>query len=426
MHVLQMIQDGEKFASVNQKDGMVSFHEDPEQHKTCEMNEHIDSSIQRMIALSKKLRAVDEVISCDPVYLAKAGRERPRFDTDDFDTVPQKFNMSTCRPICSRSHVDISSVLSKFIPSIPSSFSQKHLTGWFPHSTWFSSRRSKRFSAGAENGKGEPKNVIDEAEAARGESTMPSRFRYLTKEVPDRPVRWPWLIALVFFVYAWRTVLWELSNWRKVALGIAKFVGYLSKLVLAIIFHFIGEPITALIGCIETTLYTLQSIYFGIVASAPVPELVVVIVMTSTVLAIAEATVPDSVNSQTYLLTIAGILGFAAIWGTIPVLLFWLLLWGLCAFSQFVKKRDRVSSTLPVAAALAAVGEPWIRAVVLVSYLALAITHHSKKVKEGNIDVEVGTTVRKLPLPLFGAALVIGIHLAAKWIRFRHLTWMIV
>ncbi|XP_042520070.1 uncharacterized protein LOC122093709 [Macadamia integrifolia] len=297
-------------------------------------------------------------------------------------------------------------------------------SSWKP--VGFSSRRSKGFSARAENGEGEPKNVIDEAEAARGESTMPSRFRYLTKEAPDRPVRWPWLIALAFLVYGWRTVLWELSNWRKLALGIAQFVGYISKLVLAIIFHFIGEPVTALIRFIETTLYTLRSIYSGIVASAPVPELTVVIMMTSVVLAIAEATVPDSVNSQTYILTIAGILAFGAVWGSIPELLFWLLLLGLFAFSRFVKKRDGVSSALPVAAALAAVGQPWVRAVVLVSYLALAITHHSKKLEEGNTDVEVGTTVRRLPLPLLGAALVIGIHLAAKWVRYRHLTWMIV
>ncbi|PKA65926.1 COP9 signalosome complex subunit 3 [Apostasia shenzhenica] len=34
MRVLQMIQDGEIFATINQKDGMVSFHEDPEQYKT--------------------------------------------------------------------------------------------------------------------------------------------------------------------------------------------------------------------------------------------------------------------------------------------------------------------------------------------------------------------------------------------------------
>lgn len=92
MHVLQMIQDGEIYATINQKDGMVRFLEDPEQYKTCEMIEHIDSSIQRIMALSRKLTAMDENISCDPLYLAKAGRERPRFDLDDYDSV-QKFNI---------------------------------------------------------------------------------------------------------------------------------------------------------------------------------------------------------------------------------------------------------------------------------------------------------------------------------------------
>ncbi|KAL5186956.1 COP9 signalosome complex subunit 3 [Glycine soja] len=93
MHVLQMvIQDGEIYATINQKDGMVRFLEDPEQYKTCEMIEHIDSSIQRIMALSRKLTATDEQISCDQLYLSKAGRERQRYDFDDFD-VPQKFNV---------------------------------------------------------------------------------------------------------------------------------------------------------------------------------------------------------------------------------------------------------------------------------------------------------------------------------------------
>ncbi|XVF16238.1 hypothetical protein REPUB_Repub10bG0014200 [Reevesia pubescens] len=71
MHVLQMIQDGEIYATINQKDGMVRFLEDPEQYKTCEMIEHIDSSIQRLMTLSKKLTVMDELMSCDPLYLAK-------------------------------------------------------------------------------------------------------------------------------------------------------------------------------------------------------------------------------------------------------------------------------------------------------------------------------------------------------------------
>lgn len=86
MHVLQMIQDGEIYATINQKDGMVRFLEDHEQYKTCEMIEHIDSSIQRVMALSRKLTSMDESMSCDPLFLGKVGRERTRFDFDDFDT----------------------------------------------------------------------------------------------------------------------------------------------------------------------------------------------------------------------------------------------------------------------------------------------------------------------------------------------------
>ncbi|XP_071706215.1 LOW QUALITY PROTEIN: COP9 signalosome complex subunit 3-like [Rutidosis leptorrhynchoides] len=94
MRVLEMIEDGEIFATINQKDGMVRFLEDPEEYKTCEMIEHIDSSIQRIMKLSKKLKANDEFLSCDPLYLSKVGKERQRFDFDDFNGVPQKFNMS--------------------------------------------------------------------------------------------------------------------------------------------------------------------------------------------------------------------------------------------------------------------------------------------------------------------------------------------
>ncbi|KAG8482964.1 hypothetical protein CXB51_022010 [Gossypium anomalum] len=46
-----------------------------------------------LMTLSKKLNGVDELMSCDPLYLLKAGRERQRFDFDDFDNVPQRFNI---------------------------------------------------------------------------------------------------------------------------------------------------------------------------------------------------------------------------------------------------------------------------------------------------------------------------------------------
>ncbi|KAL0672987.1 hypothetical protein Bca4012_000968 [Brassica carinata] len=90
----EMIQDGQIHALINQKDGMVRFLEDPEQYKTSEMIEIMDSVIQRTIGVSKNLIAMDESLSCDPLYLGKVGRERQRYDFgDDFDTVPQKFSI---------------------------------------------------------------------------------------------------------------------------------------------------------------------------------------------------------------------------------------------------------------------------------------------------------------------------------------------
>ncbi|CAN1817600.1 COP9 signalosome complex subunit 3, partial [Linum perenne] len=75
MHVLQMvkfqIQNGEIFATINQKDGMVRFLEDPEQYKSSGMIDSIDGSIQRLITLSTKLKAMNNQMSSDPLYLGK-------------------------------------------------------------------------------------------------------------------------------------------------------------------------------------------------------------------------------------------------------------------------------------------------------------------------------------------------------------------
>lgn len=220
--------------------------------------------------------------------------------------------------------------------------------------------------------------------------------------------------------------MWELSNWKNAALAVVSFVGYLLKLTLALIFHFIGDPITSLIRCIETALYTIRAFYSSIVTYAPVSELTGIIILASAVLAIAEATVPDSVNSQPYLLTVSGLIGFAAVKDFISEPFFWTLLVGLFAFARLVRKRDYVSSALPVAAVLAAVGQTWVRVLVMASFTALAISHHSRKLSDGKEEDEVAATSRRLPVPLLCASLAIGIRLAAQWAGYRHLTWMIV
>ncbi|KAK8477749.1 hypothetical protein V6N13_098526 [Hibiscus sabdariffa] len=286
--------------------------------------------------------------------------------------------------------------------------------------------RNRKLEFYANAGNGGEDGGVDEAESlARGESTMPERFRYLTKEAPDPPVRWPFFVAAAFLLYAWRAVLLELSNWRNAAFAVLGFVGYFFKLVLALIFHFIGDPITSMIRCIETVIYSVRAFYSGIVAYAAVKELTVIIVLASAVLAIAEATVPTSVSCQPYMLTMSGLIGYAAVTGYISEPLYWTLLLGLYSFSRLIRKRDDVTSALPVAAVMAAIGEPWVRILVMTSYLALAIFHHSKKLSEVE-ETKYMATEKRLPMPLLGAALAIGINLAAKWVGYRHLTWMIV
>ncbi|KAL4569873.1 hypothetical protein LXL04_025517 [Taraxacum kok-saghyz] len=274
-----------------------------------------------------------------------------------------------------------------------------------------------------------PNDVNNEAEMqARGQSTMPERFRYLTKEVPEPPIRWPYFVALGFLVYAWRTVLWELSNWKKAATSILQFLGYISKLSLAIIFHFLGDPITSTITAIETTFHTLRAFYSQIVAYTPIPELSTVIMLASLILAISEVASPSSLDNQWHMLTVSGLIGYFAVKGMIGDLPFWTILFGLFSFSRFIKKRDYVSSVLPVAAVLAGVGEPWVRVVAMGGFLALSVVQYSKNIPEEGSE-GVGTTTtgeRRVPIPLLCAALAIGVRIAARWAGYRHLTWMVV
>lgn len=60
-------------------------------------------------------------------------------------------------------------------------------------------RRKVRVCAAAKDDSGGGDGIDDEAEKeARGESTLPVRFRYLAKEAPDPPLRWPWFVGTLF------------------------------------------------------------------------------------------------------------------------------------------------------------------------------------------------------------------------------------
>jgi len=69
--ILKMIESGEIFATMNQKDGMVSFQEDPEHYDSTKVISILDTQIQRVIDLGKKVRTLDESIASSPHYLQK-------------------------------------------------------------------------------------------------------------------------------------------------------------------------------------------------------------------------------------------------------------------------------------------------------------------------------------------------------------------
>jgi COP9 signalosome complex subunit 3 len=88
--ILRMIEEGQIFASINQKDGMVSFNENPESYGDNRMLNQLDAQIKRTIELAHKLRTVDRDIASSPLYIQKTtGGDRGRgwndFDMGDID-----------------------------------------------------------------------------------------------------------------------------------------------------------------------------------------------------------------------------------------------------------------------------------------------------------------------------------------------------
>eukprot|EP01123_Difflugia_compressa_P000565 TRINITY_DN10659_c0_g1_i1.p1 TRINITY_DN10659_c0_g1~~TRINITY_DN10659_c0_g1_i1.p1 ORF type:complete len:442 (-),score=45.67 TRINITY_DN10659_c0_g1_i1:143-1468(-) len=76
--VFKMIQNGDVFATINQKDGMVEFLEKPELYNNPSTLNYLDRQIHTGINLTKAISKIDEEISLDPKYLQKILQsERP-------------------------------------------------------------------------------------------------------------------------------------------------------------------------------------------------------------------------------------------------------------------------------------------------------------------------------------------------------------
>uniref|UniRef100_A0A061R588 COP9 signalosome complex subunit 3 n=1 Tax=Tetraselmis sp. GSL018 TaxID=582737 RepID=A0A061R588_9CHLO len=75
-YILQMVGKGEIFASIDERGGMVSFEEDPEQYRSAKVAALIDARIKSSIVIDQKLAEANNAIRCDPAYLSRLAPQR--------------------------------------------------------------------------------------------------------------------------------------------------------------------------------------------------------------------------------------------------------------------------------------------------------------------------------------------------------------
>ncbi|KAK3588974.1 hypothetical protein CHS0354_043143 [Potamilus streckersoni] len=71
-YVLNMIEDGEIFATINQRDGMVRFHDNPEKYNSARMLIRLDQEMQRCMQLDAKLKEMDREVAANPQFVQKS------------------------------------------------------------------------------------------------------------------------------------------------------------------------------------------------------------------------------------------------------------------------------------------------------------------------------------------------------------------
>lgn len=71
-YILNMIEDGEIFATINQKDGMVIFHDDPEKYNSPVMLRQLEEEMAVCTDLDRKMQSMEEEIMVNPQYVKKS------------------------------------------------------------------------------------------------------------------------------------------------------------------------------------------------------------------------------------------------------------------------------------------------------------------------------------------------------------------
>ncbi|GLJ31494.1 hypothetical protein SUGI_0632000 [Cryptomeria japonica] len=233
-------------------------------------------------------------------------------------------------------------------------------------------------------------NAEEEEETNQGGIDFSRPFKAM--EAPPKPIDYRlWIAGFAIFFFLFRDIIVrELVYWLKFAVLGLDFL--INKVIMVL--YTLLKPLVPLAAVVTTgtawATVIVKEAYAFIFNMTSVQAFTEAIVLSSAVLGIGEATKANAVSSQPYTIGLAGCLGLGAVLGFFPSSIFVALLLALVSFSLMVKKKDMVSSVMPVAAVLAAVAEPWVRAFAMASFLALAIHQNWKSPEKEQVPLDNG------------------------------------
>lgn len=92
-YLMQMINEGMIFASIDQAAGMVSFVDDSEEYDSAQMVRQIDGKIREVVDLSNKLQDKSRALSLDPKYVARTEKSLANKDKGERFDMGMGMNM---------------------------------------------------------------------------------------------------------------------------------------------------------------------------------------------------------------------------------------------------------------------------------------------------------------------------------------------
>jgi len=70
--VLRMVADGDIFATIDARAGVVAFSEEPGAFDTRRVAQQLQRCVDNVVALSQRLRSLDEALAAEPAYVQRA------------------------------------------------------------------------------------------------------------------------------------------------------------------------------------------------------------------------------------------------------------------------------------------------------------------------------------------------------------------